>query len=95
MSERQNELEGAARYGRFYWCVKSDLSPEGEIYLHADRVEFLPSGAVVFHCDQWGYPNMAFAAGQWTAVYAASVIDGHAVAVEIWKGEVVPGEQTR
>ena len=33
--------------------------------------------------------NMTFGPGQWQAAFAASCIDGHAVAVEHWPGEVV------
>jgi hypothetical protein len=27
-------------YGKSCWCVKTPLSPDGEIYVHADAVEF-------------------------------------------------------
>jgi hypothetical protein len=33
--------------------------------------------------------TLALAAAQWMAVFAASCMDGHAVAVEHWKGEIV------
>jgi hypothetical protein len=33
--------------------------------------------------------NLAIAPGHWTAVFAASCMDGSAVAVHHWKGEVV------
>src|SRR5262249_44822656 len=92
-------------YGDKYWCVKSKLSKSGEIYLNADRVEFTPSGGIIFWGgfrpaakaeDEWKtekpaelIPCLALAAGQWIAVFAASVMDGHAVAVQHWNGEVV------
>ena|ERR1700685_1929540 len=83
-------LEGAARYGRFYWCVKTDLSDDGEIYVYADEVRHLPTGGLVFVSlrDEREQTNLALANGQWTAVFAAGCWDGHAVAVEHWKGEI-------
>jgi len=83
-------LEGGAAYGRYYWCAKTDLSEDGEIYVYADAVRYL-EGAVLFvtpHEDGERI-NLALAAGQWTSVFAASCWDGHAVAVEHWKGEIV------
>jgi hypothetical protein len=35
-------------YGQYYWCVKSKLSPSGDIYLYADEVEFTAAGGVIF-----------------------------------------------
>jgi hypothetical protein len=85
-----------SNHGKFYWCVKTTMSEDGEIYLHADSVHFTTTGAVVFSNapdtakgDTEPTPMLALASGHWTALYAASVIDGHAVAVEHWKGEVV------
>jgi len=84
-----------SRYGRFYWCVKvpKDLSKDGEIYLMADDVR-VQDGALVF--VQRGEKeagvdrvNLLIPAHKWLAVYAASVLDGSAVAVEHWSGEVL------
>jgi hypothetical protein len=78
-------------YGQYYWCVKSQLSPSGEIYLYADEVEFTAAGGVIFwRVKKEGehHPNLSIAAGQWSAVYAASCWNGAAVAVEHWDGEV-------
>jgi hypothetical protein len=86
------------KYGARYWCVKVpiSLSPDGEIYVYADRVD-LVSGALVFVSDAIvthngpdtvAQPGLSIAAGSWIAVFAASVIDGSAVAVEHWKDEV-------
>src|SRR5215475_3741863 len=94
---------GTSQYGQYYWCVKCKLSKSGEIYLHADQVSINEHGDAVFlRTSQWDHqtdtyppregpplPMLVIAAGQWTAVFAASVIDGHAVAVEPWEGEVV------
>ena len=88
----KERLEGAAGYGAYYWCVKTDLSESGEIYVFADVVRHLPTGGVLFvakESDGGERANLVLAAGQWTAVFAASCFDGHAVAVEHWKGEIV------
>lgn len=76
----------AAGYGKRYWCIKTDLSPDGEIYVHADEVRFA-YGAAIFESGK--DVRLALAAGSWKAVFAASVIDGHAVAVEHWKDEIL------
>lgn len=76
-------------YGDRYWCIGR---PDGnEIYLNADRAEVQPSGALVMVAGggEEGIVNLALAAGQWVFVYAASVIDGHAVAVQHWKGQII------
>ena len=78
----------ADRYGRYYWCVKTPLSPKGEIYLHADSAS-VRDGCLIFAADGDYGINMIFATGQWQTAFAASCIDGHAVAVEHWPGEVV------
>jgi hypothetical protein len=76
----------ADRYGRSYWCVKTPLSPSGEIDLHADGMS-IRDGCLIF-TGRDSAVNMMFAPGQWQAAFAASCIDGHAVAVEHWPGEV-------
>lgn len=76
-----------SKYGKLYWCVKSGLSEDGEIYVYADQIDMSEDGGLVM-LGREGQVNMAFAAGQWTAVFAASALDGSAVAVEHWKGEV-------
>lgn len=86
-------MYGAADYGDYYFCAKSPLSENGEIYVYADDVRYLPTGGVLFVAqkdDGTGERvNLALAAGQWTAVFAAGFWDGHAIAVEHWKGEIV------
>jgi hypothetical protein len=90
----------ADRYGQYYWCVKTSLANDDEIYVHADRVEFTPTGAVIFWCDPTGQDTrtnrstmkiqtLAIAAGHWKAVFAASCLDGHAIAAEHWQGAVI------
>jgi hypothetical protein len=92
---RQNSngagMMGCEKYGQYYWCVKTPLSGSGEIYVHADEARILPDGTLSLNRMDDGvvkYVNLAIAPGQWTALYAASVLDGAAVAVEHWEGEV-------
>jgi hypothetical protein len=87
-----------SNYGRTYWCVKTNLSKDGEIYVHADRLE-MREGTLFFfgshrreESDRPPGPEgilLMIAAGHWRAVYAASGIDGSAVAVQHWEGEVI------
>jgi hypothetical protein len=83
-------------YGKSYWCVKvpPNVAPTGEIYLYADRVEITSHGDLVFWREEnekrkEPSQNFSLASGFWIAFFAASVMDGAAVAVEHWKGEVV------
>jgi len=93
-------MSGTERYGRYYWCIKvpKTVSQNGEIYVMADEVKF-ENGTAVFIGGSRGRkqegatpktPQVVLALNprSWTAVYAASVIDGSAIAVEHWKGEV-------
>jgi hypothetical protein len=83
----------------FIGASKGTASPDGEIYLKADRLEVTEAGALIAwgdHRDKTSEapgPNMqapvlVLAAGHWTAAYAASILDGAAVAVEHWEGEM-------
>lgn len=78
--------QGTARYGAYYWCIKTKLSKSGEIYVMADEAVVRDNGALVMLGKNG--TNLAIASGQWTACYAASLLDGSAVAVEHWDGEV-------
>lgn len=88
-------MSDLSKYGRFYWCAKvsADLSKDGEIYLMADDVE-VDEGALRFICFRKEGEqiiervNLLVPPGKWNAVFAASVIDGSAVAVEHWAGEI-------
>lgn len=76
------------QYGEIYWCVKSNLSPDGEIYLHADIVEVGNAGQLI--CSRKNSDvMMIFKAENWECIFAASVIDGCACCVEHWRSEVV------
>jgi hypothetical protein len=81
--------------GAFYWCVKvpKTVSKDGDIYLQADEVRVDSAGALwLLRMGEDGSEkiNLLLAAGSWQAIYAASVIDGHAVFVERWEGELLP-----
>ena len=78
---------GTARYGQYHWCIKTKLSKSGEIYIDANEAKVLPSGALLM-LGKTGV-NLALANGQWTAVYAASCLDGSAIAVSHWDGEII------
>ena len=68
----------------------STVSNSTDIYLYADTCQILPSGAVEFKRvtkdeqtgEQIEQISMAFAAGEWILVFAASTADGSALAVE-------------
>lgn len=85
------------KYGRYYWCAKvtEDVCPDREIYVHADTCRILANGELAFYghsnkeVEDDRVINLALAPGKWYAIFAASVIDGSAVAVEHWKGEVI------
>jgi len=82
----------ADQYGSCLFCVKvaESLSPDGEICAYADRVA-LRGGALLLQRigdDGEEQTTLAVAAGLWRAFFAASCIDGAAVAVESWTGEV-------
>lgn len=73
-------------YGAKYWAILGD----GEtLYLYADRLEVLPSGALVAiggyredGAETTSDPSVIYgiAAGQWQTFFAASCINGEMVA---------------
>lgn len=84
---------GTSHYGNYYWCAKvtKDLSPDGEIYVMADSVS-IEQGALRFmgHSAKRDeqFPVLIIPASKWIVCYAASLLDGSAIAVEHWQGEV-------
>ena len=79
--------KNTAKYGNYYFCVKTNLSSDGEIYLTADSVEITQSGGLIFYQEseeKGKSPNMGFSASNWKSFYAASWLDGHPVAVDHW-----------
>jgi hypothetical protein len=85
-------MRDCTHYGRSYRCVKT-ANHDDEIYLHADTMVVNDHGdliAIGHQSSEAGeHANLAIAAGQWSMFFAASCIDGAAVAVEHWKGEVI------
>ncbi|MFF1295108.1 MULTISPECIES: hypothetical protein [unclassified Streptomyces] len=82
----------SAKYGQFYWRI--DLTSGEVVHAHADEVEILTSGALVLKkvAEESSSVLLAFAAGEWKNVQAASVMDGHAVCVDHWDQ---PGKEAR
>lgn len=86
--------ENSVNYGAYYWCAKvsRDLSPDGEIYCHADQFQVGAGGEAIFShinaAKEAVQPTLVLPAGQWLAVFAASCIDGHAVCAAIWEEEI-------
>ncbi len=85
-------MANAENSGRYYWCIKvtDQLSENGEIYAYADAVVTNPDGslALISHKGDKEQVTLLIAAGEWLALYAASLMDGSAVSVEHWKGEI-------
>ncbi|MCW8086097.1 hypothetical protein [Sabulicella glaciei] len=89
-------IEGVERHGRLYWCIKTDLAPDGKVHLMADRMEVTSSGALIawgsFNAKADGPSpepviNLVCAPGRWFAAYVASGADGSGLAVQSWAGE--------
>jgi len=79
----EREREHRKRYGEYYWCI--GLVDGTEIHVHADDLRFYDGALILERVkEDRSTVNMAFAAGRWSFIYAASVIDGGAVAVEHW-----------
>ena len=98
--EEKIRAEGESKYGRYYWCIKvpESLSADGEIYIHAEKPIIHPNGELELVGAFREYlnspperelANLILAPGQWLCIYAASVLDGSAIAVSHWKGEIV------
>jgi len=87
---RNRPDRGAGRHSVDYWCIKTDQSSDGEIFVVADRLDVTGCGALV--ASRSGQPHqtisLILAPGTWTAAYAASTHDGSPVAIEHWEGEV-------
>ena len=88
----------AQNYGRYFWIA--DRPGGGFVSVHADRVAcdggHLAFYGRHYKTDDDGLPNysqgqagdeqllLVLPPGQWTAFYAASIIDGSPVAVDRW-----------
>ena len=81
---------GAEHYGDFYWCIKTNLSKDGEIYVYADHTSVLPDGTLALSRvrDTGTEINLSISAGHWQAIYAAHVHDGSPFAIKHWPGKI-------
>jgi hypothetical protein len=70
----------ANQEGEYYFCIR--LSGNKDMYAYADSAEVI-DGAIVLRKKN-GQMNFTLASGQWEYCYAASSVDGAAVAVEHW-----------
>ncbi len=87
--------DNAHNYGQFYWCIGLSDEDGTEVYVHADNmtVEEHNGALMAWRSSVVGdrtrvAPVLAFANGEWKFFYAASVMDGHAVAVNHWPGQI-------
>ncbi|KOV66567.1 hypothetical protein ADL00_17260 [Streptomyces sp. AS58] len=74
------------QYGNWYYGIRLDDGNETEVNVHGDELEFKDGSLIVWRIKDDGtrLVNVAFAPGQWAYLFAASLLDGHAVAVEHW-----------
>lgn len=89
ISRANRPHRGASCHHRNYWCIKTDLSDDGEIFVSADQLDVTSCGALIASRNQ-ARTNviLILAPGTWSAAYVASTADGSAVAIEHWEGEV-------
>lgn len=86
-------MTGKEQYGDRYWCVGLADGAEVHAHAHADEVRVEPSGALLLvrgrKDEKPEQVNLAFANGQWRFLYAASTLDGRAVAAVHRPGQIV------
>jgi hypothetical protein len=80
---------GAEKYGNYYFGVKVDksIAKSGEIFAFAESVEVSANGDLVFYektKQEQMLPSLIIKSDKWSIMFAASVLDGHAVSVEHW-----------
>ena len=83
----------AENYGDKYWCVRvtKEISPSGYIMLHADRLKIDDNGVLTFlghNSVREIFPVLILPPGCWLACSAASIWDGHPIAVCRWDEEI-------
>jgi hypothetical protein len=95
ISRANRPYRGSRSSGRNYWCIKTGLSDDGEIFVAADQLDVTSGGALIASLNQPSTRiTLILAAGTWSAAYAASTDDGSAVAIEHWEGGISP-DRTR
>lgn len=74
------------QYGNWYYGIRLADMNNTEVNVHGDEVEFKDGSLIVWRVkdDDTRFVNVAFAPGQWAYIFAASLLDGHAVAAEYW-----------
>jgi hypothetical protein len=77
-----------SKYGQLYWRIvlPESVSGDGVIYAYADEVVVGKGGELSLESDSGKAKRLILAPGQWIACYAASCIDGEAVAVCDYSG---------
>lgn len=87
---------GAEKYGKYFWCI---VLTKGEtIMLNADLSEITPTGVLVLsriNSDGNKHINYALPAREWKYFWAASVFDGHPVAVDSWSEKEESKEESK
>ena len=76
---------GAEKYGKYFWCVKT--KSDETIMINADLAEVNESGVLILsHTNKNGDKiiNFALPLREWAHFWAASMIDGSAIAVDTW-----------
>jgi hypothetical protein len=73
----------SVNYGKFFWHIGLPRKNDAKILLWSTRAEIGSGGSLLLY-DPEGSVNLALAPGEWRYIYAASVFDGHPVAVEYW-----------
>jgi hypothetical protein len=81
------------QYGKYYWQIETEREC---IHLFADRLEIKDGVLMAVRAadPEKGRPEQimfAWGSGQWLNAYAASCIDGGAVAVEHWDKKPATG----
>ncbi|MES5821907.1 hypothetical protein [Streptomyces sp. RG80] len=76
----------SGQYGNWYYGIRLADMNNTEVNVHGDEVEFKDGSLIVWRIKDDGtrFVNVAFAPGVWACLFAASLLDGHAVAVEYW-----------
>lgn len=89
ISRTNHPHRGSRHHARNYWCIKTSLSDDGEIFVSADQLDVTGGGALIAsHNHPRNRITLILAPGTWSAAYAASTDDGLALAIEHWEGEV-------
>jgi hypothetical protein len=94
-------MADAKEFGKFYWGVKVPkvIASTGHLFLYADRVEVTSGGEVLFWRspgigEQQDHLSFSLARGCWLAVFAASMMDNQAVAIQEWESGNMPDKAT-